>query len=178
MKTGRFLFIVTMAVIVYSLLVGFAFAGFGFGGDDAGESGLDFYKGYDVNTVRTISGQVVSPIGTGEQEQNIVEIKSGSRSVILSLAPQSFLDTKSFSLNVDDQITAKGSLAQGRDGKIYMMVQKITNRTSGAQLSLRNNRGKPDWSMKTGSGMRWNMPWGGMMRGGGMMHGGGGMMRH
>jgi hypothetical protein len=179
MKTGRFPSIMTVAVVLNCLLVSVAFAGFGFGSDDAGESGLDFSKGYDINTVRTISGRVVSPVRTGEQEQNIVEIRSDAKSVTLSLGPKSFLEKKAFPLQVDDEITAKGSMAQGRDGKIYMMVQKLTNRTTGAQVSLRNDRGEPGWS----GGMMWNsprggmMPGSGMMQGGGMMRGGGGMMR-
>jgi hypothetical protein len=177
METGRLPSIMTVAFVLNCLLVSVAFASFGFGSDEAGESGLDFSKGYDVNTVRIISGRVVSPVRTGEQEQNVVEIRSGEKTVTLSLGPKSFLEKMAFPLHVNDEITAKGSMAQGRDGKIYMMVQKLTNKTSGAEVLLRDNRGEPGWSMNNSHGMRQDMPWGGMMRGGGMMHGGGGMMR-
>ena len=57
MKTGRFFLTTSLAVLMYSLLAGTAFAGFGFGGDDAGNSGLDFSNGYDVNTVATLAGR-------------------------------------------------------------------------------------------------------------------------
>jgi hypothetical protein len=183
MKTGRFSSIMTVAFVLNCLFVSVTFAGFGFGGDDFGESGLDFSKGYDVNTVRTITGRVVSPVRTGEQEQNSIEIRSGAKSVTLSLGPKSFLEKMAFPLHVDDEITVKGSMAQGRDGKIYMMVQKLTNRTTGAKVSLRDDQGEPGWSGNNANGMMWNSPRGGMMPGGGMMHGsgmmrgGGGMMR-
>lgn len=183
MKTGRFPSIITVAFVFNCLLVSAAFAGFGFGGDDVGDSGLDFSKGYDINTVRTISGRVISPVRTGEQEQNVIEIRSGTKSVTLSLGPESFLERKAFPIQIDDEITAKGSMAQGRDGKIYMMVQKLINKTTGAQILLRNDRGEPGWSGNNANGMNWGTPRGGMMHGGGMMpgggmmRGGGGMMR-
>ena len=97
MKTGRFPSIITVAFVLNCLLVSVAFAGFGFGGDDVGDSGLDFSKGYDINTVRTISGRVVSPVRTGEQEQNIVEIRSGTEISHSQPRPKIVLGEKGFS---------------------------------------------------------------------------------
>ena len=178
MITSRFSHIMTMVILLNCTLVGTAFAGFGFGGDDGGKSGLDFNKGYDVNTVATVSGQVVSLPRTGEKEHIFVEIKAGGETVNLSLGPKSFWNKKEIALHPNDEITAKGSKAQGKDGKTYLMVQKLINRTTGAQMVVRNERGGPAWSGRNGDGMMSNGPSGGMMRDGGMMRGGGGMMRH
>ena len=68
-------------------------------------------------------------------------------------------------------------MAQGKDGKTYLMVQKLSNRTTGSRVALRNDSGGPVWSGQNGNGMMSNSPAGGMQQGGGMMRGGGGMMR-
>jgi hypothetical protein len=46
------------AIFLDCLMLGTAFAGFGFGGDNAGKSGLDFTGGYDINTVTIVRGKV------------------------------------------------------------------------------------------------------------------------
>ena len=173
MNTGRFSSIMMCAVVLNFLLFGTAFAGLGFGGSDLGKSGLDFNKGYDVNTVTSVSGRVVSPPRPDEKEHVFVAVKSGSEIISLSLGPKSFWETKEIPLHLNDDVTAKGSKAQGKDGKIYLMVQKLTNRTTGTQTVVRNERGGPGWSRGNGGGMMPYGPGGGMMRGGG-----GGMMIH
>lgn len=178
MINDRFFSIVMLAIIMYCLLIGPAFAGFGFsfGGDEAGKSGLDFTKGYDVNTVTTVTGHVASSPQTGEKEHVFVEVKAGSETISLNLGPKSFWQNKEIPLHPNDNITAKGSKAQGKDGKTYLMVQKLTNKTTGSQVALRNDQGKAAWSGWNSGGM---MQGGGMTQGGGMMRGGGGgMMRH
>ena len=172
MSKDRFSPIITLAAVLNCLLFGTAFAGFGFGGNDLGKSGLDFNKGYDVNTVMNVSGRVVSPPRTDEKEHVFVEVKAGGEIISLSLGPKSFWEKKEIPLRPNDDITARGSKAQGNDGKTYLMVQKLTNRTTGARTEVRNERGGPAWSGRNARGMMSNGP------GGGMRGGGGGMMRH
>jgi len=171
MTKNRFLIFITLSVVSQCLVTGTAFAGFGFG-DDLGRSGLDFNKGYDVNTVTTVAGQVVSPPWLNEKEHVFVDVKSGREIISLSLGPQSAWEKKEIPLHPHDDVIAKGSRAQGKDGKNYLMVQKLINSTTGAQMKVRNEHGGPFWSGRTGSGNMSNGP------GGGMMRGGGGMMRH
>jgi hypothetical protein len=184
MTKDRFFPIIILTVVLNWLLISTAFAGFGFGGDDLGKSGLDFNKGYDVNTVTTVSGRVSSPPRTDGKEHVFVDVKAGGETISLSLGPKSIWEGKEIPLHPNDDITAKGSKAQGKDGKTYLMVQKLTNKTTGSQMALRNDRGGPAWSGRNTDGMMSNGPGGGMMRdggmmqGGGMMRGGGGMMRH
>lgn len=181
MTTGRVIsLIITMAILLNCFQFDTAFAGFGFGGDGAGKSGLDFNKGYDVNTVATVTGRVISPQRAGDKEHIFVEIKTGTETISLNLGPKFFWEGKDFQLNPNDDITAKGSMAQGKDGKTYMMVQKLSNRTSSSQVALRNDSGGPAWSGRNTNGMMPDSPAGGMKSGGGMMRGGGGgggMMR-
>lgn len=178
MITGRFTsLIIIMAIFMNCLLTGTAFAGFGFGGNDMGKSGLDFNKGYDTNTVATVTGRVTSPQRTGDKEHIFVEIKAGTETISLNLGPRSYWEGMAFPLHPNDDITAKGSMAQGKDGKTYLMVQKLSNQTTGSQVALRNDSGGPVWSGRNANGMMSSSPAGGMKSGGGMNRGGGGMMR-
>ena len=187
MTMGRLSSILTLAMLFNCLLLGQASAGFfGFGSDEQGKSGPDFNGGYDVNTVATVSGRVTALPHRGESEQYVVEIKDGSESVHLSVGPGSYWEKKGIPIRLNDEISAKGSKAQGQDGKAYLLTGKLVNRTTGSQLELRSEKGEPVWSGRRAAGMGLErasggqrLPGGGMMRGGsgGMMGGAGGMMR-
>jgi len=155
-------------------------AGF-FGGGDQEKSGLDFNNGYDINTVGTISGRVVSPPRQGGKENVIVEINSGNEVLNVTVGPESYWNRKGIAINLNDDLSVKGSRAQGKDGKSYILAQKLVNRTTGAQIDLRDDRGEAVWSGRNRSGMRYEgaagrMEGAGAMRGG-MMRNSGGMMR-
>ena len=177
MTTGRFSLLCMRTILFNCLLFGTAFAGF-FGSDDKGKSGLDFTSGYDINTVSTMSGRVVSLPHSGEKENVIVEIKSGNQTLNISVGPGSNWEKKGISINRNDELTVKGSKAEGKDGKTYVLAQKLVNRTTGAQVELRNEKGDPSWSGRDMSSRRPESAAGGMRnQGGGMMRSGGGMMR-
>lgn len=179
--TTRFFPIIICAIILSCASVGTARAGF-FSSDEA-KSGLDFNRGYDINTVSTMSGRVVAPPHQGEQENVMVEIKSGNETLNISVGPGSYWEKKGIAIKVNDELSVKGSKAQGKDGKSYLLAEKLVNRTTGAQVDLRNEKGEAAWSGRNlnGAGAADSMrnQGGGMMRsGGGMMRSGGGMMRH
>ncbi len=177
MTPGRFSLLCMTAILLNCLLIGTAFAGL-FGSDDRGKSGLDFTGGYDVNTVSTMSGRVVSLPYVGEKENIIVEIKGGNGTINISVGPGSYWKTKGIAVNLNDELTVKGSKAQGKDGKSYVLAQKLVNRATGAQVELRNEKGDPVWSGRDMNSIRSESPAGGMKnQGGGMMRSGGGMMR-
>ncbi len=172
MRIDRFPPVITLAVVLNCLFIGTSFAGFGFGGDDLGKSGLDFNKGYDVNTVTTVSGRVASSPRTDENGHVFVDVRTAGETISLNLGPKRFWEKQEIPLRPNDVIAAKGSKAQGQDGKTYLLVQKLANRTTGANAVVRNERGGAGWSGGNMGGMMSNGPGGGMMRGGG-----GGMMR-
>ncbi|GAC1450790.1 MAG: hypothetical protein PVSMB11_11940 [Desulfuromonadaceae bacterium] len=174
---GRFFSIIIWAITLNCLLIGSAFAGF-WGSDDSVKSGLDFTGGYDINTVSTMSGRAVSLPHPGEKENIIIAIKSGNETLNISVGPGSYWEKKGIAINVNDDLSVKGSKAQGQDGKSYVLAQKLVNRTTGAQVDLRNEKGEPAWSGRNMGSMRPESPAGGMRnQGGGMMRSGGGMMR-
>jgi hypothetical protein len=176
MNAGRFSFISTMIILSSCLLMGTAFAGF-FDGNDTGKSGLDFTSGYDVNTVTTVSGRVISLPNYSEKQNVIVEVKSGTETLNLYVGPGSYWDKKKIAINLNDELTVKGSKAQGKDGKLYLLAQKVVNRTSGVQLELRNENGEPAWVGRDMNSPRSERSPGSMKNQGGAMMRGGGMMR-
>lgn len=175
--TGRFFLIVIFTLMLNSLLIGTVFAGF-FGSDEKGKSGLDFNSGYDINTVTTRSGRAASQPHSGEKEQIIIDLKSGNEVLSISAGPASYWEKRGIAINLNDDLTVKGSKAQGQDGKSYILAQKLVNKTTGAQIELRNANGEPAWSGRNSGSTRMESPGGGMRnQGGGMMRSGGGMMR-
>lgn len=167
------------AVIFNAVVAAAAFAGFfGFGSDDKGKSGLDFNRGYDINTVATVSGRVVSLPRAGGSEQYLIGIKSGAENVNVSVGPASYWEKKGIPVRINDEISARGAKAQGEDGKTYLLTQKLVNRSTGGQLELRSESGHPAWSGANGAGMSEQRSSGMRSSFGGMMHGGFGMMRH
>lgn len=111
MKACRFSLIMTWAISLNCLLLGTAYAGFGFGGD-AEKSGLDFTGGYDINTVTTISGKVVVLPRPGEHGHVIIEIRTGRERFSLYVGPVAFWEKKGIPVRINDDIYAKGSKAQ------------------------------------------------------------------
>ncbi len=179
MTTGRLSSICIRALFLNCFLLGTAFAGF-FGSDDKGKSGLDFITGYDINTVRTMSGTVVSVPHSGERECIVLEIKIGTQSHTVFLGPGVFWEKNGIAINVKDDLSVKGSKAQGKDGVSYVLAQKLINKSTGTHVDLRNDNGDPLWSGRNAGNTRMDSPVGNMRsQGGGMMRsGGGGMMRH
>ncbi len=171
MKKGRFSLILAWAILLDCLMLGTAFAAFGFGGGDEGKSGLDFDGGYDVNTVTTVSGKVISLPRQGDRKYTIIGISSREEKYYLYVGPSSYWEKNGIPVRVNDVISAKGSTAQGADGKTYLITQKLTNRTTGERLELRNEEGEAMWA----GGSRNTLRHGGFGANGGMGHMGRGM---
>jgi hypothetical protein len=154
MKTGRFFLILASAIFIDCLLLGTAFAGFGFGGDNEGKSGLDFSTGYDINTVATLSGKVRTLPDPNDGEHAIIGISANGERFYLYVGPSSYWEKSGISVRINDKISAKGSIAQGRDGRVYMLAQKLTNLTTGGRLALRGESGEPLWSGRNSNNAR------------------------
>ncbi len=177
MKTGRFSRIILWAIASVCLQQGTAFALFGFGSSEEGKSGLDFTKGYDINTVTTVTGRVESLPQPQEHEPTIIEISSGKEKLYVYVGPAEFWEKKGIPVRLNDEVSVKGSKAQGKDGKVYLLTQKLTNRTTGTRLDLRNDKGEPAWSGREHTMERAHSGGGQRHQGHEMMRGGGGMMR-
>ncbi|MBI2353898.1 MAG: DNA-binding protein [Deltaproteobacteria bacterium] len=172
MKPGPLSLLTVLTLTISQLLIAAAFAG-----DDAGKSGLDFNRGYDVNTVATVTGRVVSVPRPGDGEHAFVELRSGNETLNLFVGPVPHWERNGIPLQPNDEISARGSKAQGKDGKSYLLTRTLENRTTGRQVDLRNERGEAAWNGAIMRPMHPERPSGGQRHQGGMMRGGGGMMR-
>lgn len=117
---------------------------FGGGGDSA--SGLDLNRGYDVNTVTTISGRVLSLAAEEGGGPALVEVRAASGAIYCMVGPRWFWNDNGIPLQVGDEITARGSLSEGKDGRRYLLVQKLGNQRTGDEVVLRDDDGVPVWS--------------------------------
>ena len=116
---------------------------------------LNFESGYDVNTVTTVTGQILS-IQAGANRHNLqLEVESGGSRMIVCLGPQRYWAEHGVSLKEGDQVVVRGSKAQGQEGVIYIVAQKITETSQGSVVILRDESGHPNWaggSMGRGNG--------------------------
>ncbi len=133
---------VIAAALVALLLSSTAEAFWGFG---AGEgSGLNLIQGYDRNTVTTVTGRVTASPDQGMDPVQF-EIVAGSERIVTVLGPRWYLQDDDLSWKAGDTVTVRGSLAQGRDGRSYLLAQWVTM-PGGRQLVLRSDTGRPGWS--------------------------------
>lgn len=176
MKPGRFSLIPVVALFLCAILQGDAQAGFGFGGDDAGGSGLDLSYGYDVNTVATVSGTVWTLPDPDGGEDALIGISENGERFYVYVGPLSYWEKNGIPVRMNDRITARGSLAQGRNGRVYVLAQKLTNLTTRGRLAMRGEDGRPLWSASTSNGSRQGSSFFGWGGGRGMFGAGRGMM--
>jgi hypothetical protein len=169
MKSGRFFTFGLILLFVICFRTGSALAFWGFG-EDQGKSGLDFDKGYDLNTVTTVKGKVIS-IESGEGKTPVtIIVRQGSGSVHVVAAPEWYWSDRGITIRQNDEIEATGAKAQGKDGNMYLISRKITNNSTGDSVTLRAEAGRPVWrggSVGRGGsgGMRMQRHMGGGMRG-------------
>lgn len=141
----RFLFFLIAAVSVVVMLQRPAEAFWGFGsGGEGGETGLDLVQGYDRNTVVTVTGRVAAAVDTEVNPVTLV-MTAGSERLVIVLGPRWYLQDDHLDWKVGDTVTVRGSKAQGKDGRSYLLAQWISNPSSG-QLVLRNETGRPVWA--------------------------------
>ncbi len=154
MRRSRLLHLfITTAVILLLHSPAEAFLGFG-PGNDGDASGLDLAQGYDRNTVVIITGRVATPprapAGRG---QIFFEMEQPSGRVVVLLAPPWYLKNERLDWKQGETVTARGSKAQGQDGRTYLLTEWIKN-PAGEQIVLRNEYGRPKWSGGFNGGRR------------------------
>jgi len=152
MTQTRFLLIlasVTMIAVLHSPAE--AFLGLG-AGRDGGSSGLDLVMGYDRNTVSTITGRI-AVIPDPADDPVTIEITSGTDRFVVVVGPRWYLQDDNLAWKAGETITVRGSKAQGKDGRSYLLAQWLTTSSTG-QLVLRNGAGSPSWSGGTRTGQQ------------------------
>lgn len=154
-RTRLTLFLLATVIMVVLLQTpAEAFWGFG-SGQDGGASGLDLIQGYDRNTVATYTGRVAaSPSMTADPVT--VDLVVGNEKFVVIIGPRWYLQDDNLDLKPGDIVTTRGSRAQGKDGRIYLLSQWVRGASS-EPLVLRNESGRPGWS----GGFRGGQPTGG-----------------
>jgi len=110
-------------------------------------SGLDMAGGFDVNTVSTLTGRVVTlPEATGQKEHTVMGMSTLQGNVSVLLGPWWYWERQTIAITSGDEIAVTGSRAQGKDGSMYVFAQRIENPTNGQSVSLRSETGQPYWS--------------------------------
>jgi hypothetical protein len=145
-----------LAVLMLSSPVA-AHAFWGIGDDE--KSGLNLETGYDANTVTTVTGRI-AVVQTGDEHGNArLEMESGDARIVVILGPQRYWVEHGIALTKGDTITVRGSKAQGSDGVVYILAQKIIDTSHNTDISLRNESGRPAWAGGgTGSGRMGTRP--------------------
>ena len=140
------LYILIAAAALLLVLGGTADAFWGFG--DSGQqdkSGLDLEQGYDRNTVVKISGPVAVPPRPLAGGLIAVDLNLPGEQIVVVLGPAWYLQDDNLDWKIGDQVTVRGSLAQGKDGRAYLLSQQITT-PGGTTIELRGQNGRPSWS--------------------------------
>ncbi len=165
--------IIFFHLLILLLIVPFSAQAF-WGNDEATSTVLHLESGYDVNTVTTVTGQILS-IQSGVDRPNLqLEIEDDGTRMIVFLGPQRYWVDQGVPLKVGDRVVVRGSKAQGQDGVIYILAQEITETSQGVAVILRDTSGHPNWAGgRMGSGNRVGSGAGGN-RGGSGNGGGGG----
>jgi len=140
----RYIFIVILAILSCWSRESSAF----WGNDSTDPaSGLNVATGYDVNTITTMSGVVVSPPerkGQGQHTEMTLAAPQGTVNVVLG--PWWYWEKQTITIAKNQDLTITGSLAQGKDGALYLFAQRLENRSNNEAVTLRSESGKPLWS--------------------------------
>lgn len=135
-----------LAVLLSLPVAAHAFWGIG---SDA-PSGLNLESGYDVNTVTTVTGRVTALHAGDERTHAQCELDSNGTHTVVVLGPQRYWTEHGIAIKIGDNISVRGSKAQGKDGIVYFLAQKITDTSQNSSVSLRSESGRPSWA---GGGM-------------------------
>ena len=140
--TGALLFLALVLVAVPAP----SHAVWPFGKGSGGASGLDLNQGYEVNTVTTLKGNVVSLDFDQGGGPALIGVSAGHEEIFVVTAPKWYWREHGIPVRVGDDIVAQGSLAEGQDGRRYLLARKLTNQSTGREIVLRNSDGVPAWS--------------------------------
>lgn len=135
-----------------------------FWGDDSADtaSGLNVAAGFDVNTITTVTGTVVAPPERKGQEQHtVMSVATGQGSVTVVLGPWGYWEKQAIGIAKNQRLAIVGSLAQGKDGALYVFAQRLENRSTGETVTLRSESGTPLWSRAGSAGKDGNYQRGG-----------------
>ncbi len=120
-----------------------------FWGSDTQEtaSGLDVAAGFDVNTVTTVNGTALTlPERKGQEQHAVMSLAAPQGTVSVVLGPWTYWEKQTITITRNQDLSVTGSLAQGKDGVLYLFAQRLENHSNGETVMLRSESGAPLWS--------------------------------
>ncbi len=161
----RFYTLIATAALLL-VLGGTADAFLGFGDSrESDRSGLDLVQGYDRNTVVKFSGSVAVPPRPLAGGLIAFDLNVPGEQIVVVLGPAWYLQDDNLDWKIGDQVAVRGSLAQGKDGRTYLLSQRIST-PGGTTIDLRGENGRPSWSGGLRGGQQGGGSGGQMQRGG------------
>ena len=141
----RFYILIAAAALLL-VLGGTADAFWGFGNSQQRDkSGLDLERGYDRNTVVKISGPVAVPPHPLAGGLMAFDLDLAGERIVVVLGPAWYLQNDNLDWKIGSRVTVWGSLAQGKDGRTYLLSEQILS-PGGYTIVLRGENGSPSWS--------------------------------
>jgi hypothetical protein len=139
----------SILIIMFAALCLWSRQAYAFWGSDSTDtaSGLDVAAGFDVNTITTVAGTVIAlPERKGQEQHTVMTVAAPQGTVTVVLGPWSYWEKQAFTVMKNQEVAITGSLAQGKDGALYLFAQRLENRSTGENVTLRSESGKPLWS--------------------------------
>ena len=110
-------------------------------------SGLNVAAGFDVNTITTITATVAAPPERkGGEQHTLMSVNTSQGIVTVVLGPWEYWEKQKITITKNLNLSITGSLAQGKDGALYVFAQRRENRSNGETVTLRSESGTPLWS--------------------------------
>ncbi|HRI84230.1 MAG TPA: DNA-binding protein [Ignavibacteria bacterium] len=109
--------------------------------------GSKYNRMYDVNTVETINGMVISidQISHGNRMSNGIHLQLSTKSgnITVHLGPSWYIDNQDVLINKNDDVTVTGSRVN-YEGEMVIIAKELIK---GDQiLTLRDDKGYPYWA--------------------------------
>lgn len=114
--------------------------------------GLDVAAGFDINTVTTMTGSVMSPPERKGENHTQMNLATPQGTVTVILGPWWYWERQTVKITSNQELKVTGSRAQGKDGTLYLFAQRIENRSNGESITLRSESGAPLWSRSSSGG--------------------------
>ena len=139
----RFMFIVTISLVIFSSFAVSSFAqrGAGWG------VGSQYNRMYNLNTVETITGEVISvdkitPVKGMSWGIHLI-LKTDKETISVHLGPAWFMDKQKIKINPKDKVTVTGSRIT-YEGKPAIIASEI--KKGEETITIRDKNGYPVWS--------------------------------
>jgi len=120
-----------------------------FWGSDSTDSasGLNVAAGFDVNTITTVTGTAMTlPESKGPEHPTLMSVATPKGDMTVVLGPWWYWEKQTITLTKNQDVTITGSLAQGKDGSLYLFAQRLENPGNRESVTLRSPSGEPLWS--------------------------------